>query len=354
MMRRVITLWLISLAILLPWTTAAEHRSAVAVLDFESIGAEEHLGRAVAEIVRTALVGNRSYRVVERAQIDRALAEQKFQKSGLIDDKRAVEIGRILGADLIIVGSVVRIGNAYTINSRLIDVATGEARVGKHVTGTDLNLLTAMSHELVESFFAPTATTQAQPAKVPREAAGRGPRLSFDNWEVLNGEWHGQSDGSIIGQGGHIILKEEFRDYIFEVSAEHLNGPKSGVGVGIRCTVVPGGQRTFRNKTSINQGYSFNFSFSGNYNIYSGLAGNWFPMNPAWPRYDWIMTDLLDGSVNRIRLEAKGNRITVHVNNRLLVSFTDNGHSLGAPLLWVQENSGERVRFFDLRLNPGT
>ncbi len=132
---------------------ATEQLPTVAVLDFESIGSEEYLGKAVAEIIRTELVGTRNYRVVERSQINRAVEEQELRMSGMIDDQSAVEIGKLLGADLIVVGSVVRIGNAYTINSRMIDVETGEAQLGRNVTGTDLNLLTDMSRELITVLF---------------------------------------------------------------------------------------------------------------------------------------------------------------------------------------------------------
>lgn len=143
-------------AVLIVFSTtgfSAGNKPSVAVLDFESMGTEDYLGKAVSEIMRTALVSNKSYRVVERAQISKALSEQKFQKSGIIDDKSAVELGKVLGADLIVVGSVVKIGNAYTINSRMIDVKTGEAKLGKNVTGNDLNLLTSMSDELVDNLF---------------------------------------------------------------------------------------------------------------------------------------------------------------------------------------------------------
>jgi TolB-like protein len=174
---------------------AADKKYSVAVLDFESMGTEEYIGKAVSEIMRTALVSNQKFKVVERAQINKALTEQKFQKSGMIDDKSAVEIGKVLGADLIIVGSVVKIGNAYTINSRMIDVKTGEAKLGRNVTGTDLNLLTSMSHELVETLFA----LEHQPSKPKRPADtiktsdlatddGKKDSLSdLRKWEILNG-----------------------------------------------------------------------------------------------------------------------------------------------------------------------
>jgi TolB-like protein len=159
-------------ALCLPNMSWDKNKATVAVLDFESIGAEEHLGKAVAEIVRTELVGTQDYRVVERAQINRALSEQTLQKSGLIDNESAVQIGKIIGADLIVIGSVVKIGTAYTINSRMIDVKTGEAKLGRNVTGNDLNLLTSLSQELIQNLFGEPkkpASTEAVPEKRPEK-----------------------------------------------------------------------------------------------------------------------------------------------------------------------------------------
>ena len=160
----------------------ANQKPTVAVLDFESIGSEEHLGKAVAEIMRTELVGTHQFRVVERAQINQAISEQKLQKSGMIDDQSAVELGKLLGADLIIIGSVVKIGTAYTINSRMIDTKTGEARLGKNVTGSDLNLLTTLSRTLIDHLFGTTrgngqdagATTGRKDLRILKAVYGAG------------------------------------------------------------------------------------------------------------------------------------------------------------------------------------
>jgi len=141
------------LIILLSGYAYADSKPTIAVLDFESIGSEEHLGKAVSEIMRTELIDTNRYRVVERSQINKTISEQKFQKSGLIDDKNAVELGKLLGADLIVIGSVVKIGTSYTINSRMIETKTGEAKLGKNVTGNDLNLLTTLSRNLLDSLF---------------------------------------------------------------------------------------------------------------------------------------------------------------------------------------------------------
>ena len=154
------------------YTGNAENKPTVAVLDFESIGSQEYLGKAVAEIMRTELVGTQQFRVVERAQIRKALSEQELQMSGVIDDRSAVELGKFLGADLIVVGSVVKIGTAYTINSRMIDVKTGEAKLGRNVSGNDLNLLTNLTRTLISGFL---GTEEKEPppaaATAPAEAA---------------------------------------------------------------------------------------------------------------------------------------------------------------------------------------
>jgi len=166
-------------------------KQTIAVLDFESIGSEEHLGKAVSEIIRTELIDTNKYRVVERAQINKTLSEQKFQKSGLIDDKSAVELGKLLGADLIVIGSVVKIGTSYTINSRMIDTKTGEAKMGKNATGNDLNLLTALSRSLLDSLLGVTPRKQQQDTE---NLLGKGADAGLRIIKALYGAGNAQVD----------------------------------------------------------------------------------------------------------------------------------------------------------------
>ena len=57
----------------------------------------------------------------------RLLEEQKFQYSGCVDLKCAVEIGKMIGAKYMVVGSISKIDNVFTVDSRLIYVETSEA-----------------------------------------------------------------------------------------------------------------------------------------------------------------------------------------------------------------------------------
>jgi hypothetical protein len=68
------------------------------------------------------------FRVMERSQMDQILKEQNFQATGACDGSQcAVEIGKLVGLDRMVVGSIGQIGSTYSLNLRLVDVGTGEA-----------------------------------------------------------------------------------------------------------------------------------------------------------------------------------------------------------------------------------
>ena len=58
-------------------------------------------------------------------------------------------VGKMLGADLILTGSVVKIGSSYTINARFMDVKTGMAKKAEAIRGNEINELTYMSGQLI-------------------------------------------------------------------------------------------------------------------------------------------------------------------------------------------------------------
>ena len=55
------------------------------------------------------------------------LEEHKFQHSGCIDATCAVDIGKIVGVQHIVVGTISKIGNTYSVDSRMIDIESGES-----------------------------------------------------------------------------------------------------------------------------------------------------------------------------------------------------------------------------------
>jgi curli biogenesis system outer membrane secretion channel CsgG len=101
-------------------TLCAQPKKRVAVLDFDYAtvrssvaaiwGTDRDVGKGVADLLVEKLVQGGVYTVVERKAIDKVLAEQNFSVSDRVDPTTAAKIGRILGVDAIIIGSITQFG----------------------------------------------------------------------------------------------------------------------------------------------------------------------------------------------------------------------------------------------------
>jgi tetratricopeptide (TPR) repeat protein len=109
----------------------------VTVLDFNIENLPKSDGRLIVDLVFSTLVTVRKYRVLDRGQRDNILKEVEFSLSACADEKCQLEIGRLLAADRIVVGSLGKVGQRYILNAKMLDVRTGEALSSAHkVFGT--------------------------------------------------------------------------------------------------------------------------------------------------------------------------------------------------------------------------
>lgn len=98
----------------------------IAVVDFESKGVSETEVSALTDRLRDELFKTGKYKVLERAMMEEILKEQGFQLSGCTSDECVIEIGKLVGVEQIIGGSISKIGSVYSVSSRIISVETGE------------------------------------------------------------------------------------------------------------------------------------------------------------------------------------------------------------------------------------
>jgi TolB-like protein len=85
-------------------------------------------GNIVTGRFTTELIRLKKLKVVERDQIERVLSELKLQNAGAIDPESAKRIGRMLGADLLVIGGMVQLPNSVLeLNVRLAEVESGQA-----------------------------------------------------------------------------------------------------------------------------------------------------------------------------------------------------------------------------------
>jgi hypothetical protein len=72
------------------------------------------------------LTGLEQLRILERSKLEEVLAEQELALSDLVDTENAIQIGRLMAADLLLTGTVIEMTRSVIIFSRIIDVASGE------------------------------------------------------------------------------------------------------------------------------------------------------------------------------------------------------------------------------------
>ena len=102
----------------------------IAVFPFEDSNVKTEsvkLGESIAEMMITALIRTDSYKVIERTQLDKILEEQALGQTGAIDEETAVDVGKLLGVDAVVIGSVSYFKNNIEIDSRIINASNGEA-----------------------------------------------------------------------------------------------------------------------------------------------------------------------------------------------------------------------------------
>jgi curli biogenesis system outer membrane secretion channel CsgG len=98
----------------------AQDKRRIAILDFEYgtvqgglsaiFGTNVDVGRGIADIMVDRLVKSGTYSVIERKALEKVMAEQNFSNSNRADPSSAARLGKLLGVDAIVLGSVTQFG----------------------------------------------------------------------------------------------------------------------------------------------------------------------------------------------------------------------------------------------------
>lgn len=110
-----------------------------AVLHFEArdrAAANADMGKSVAELLNLALMESGCADLVERAELDRALAELHLSAVTLTDKESQLKLGNLVGAKILITGSLFKSGDKNFIIAKLIGTETSRV-FGTSVSGTD-------------------------------------------------------------------------------------------------------------------------------------------------------------------------------------------------------------------------
>jgi len=102
-------------------TAQGARKARIAVMDFDyatvqtassaMFGSNVDVGKGITDLLIANLVKNGTYSIIERAALDKLMAEQNFSNSDRANPSSAAKLGKLLGVDAIVVGSITQFGN---------------------------------------------------------------------------------------------------------------------------------------------------------------------------------------------------------------------------------------------------
>lgn len=132
-MRSMIALPLVAGMVFSAAAVAQDTRPGVGILSFEnggSYGQEaedfQSLEVGLQQMLIGDMAGNSGMRLVERGRLQELLQEQDLGAAGRVDANTAAQIGRLIGARYMIMGSFVDWYGDFRLDARVVDVETSE------------------------------------------------------------------------------------------------------------------------------------------------------------------------------------------------------------------------------------
>ncbi len=231
----------------------------IAVINFEDRAGYGHdIGKGVADMLVTSLVESDRFLVVERSELEAILQEQGLGQTGLVTPQSAAQVGKLLGIELMVTGSVTEFGTKKdniggglgslggfnvgvstqsaraAVDIRLINVNTGEIVTAKTAEGEDSS--TGLDNIGIEDidFHNSSSWDNTQLGKAAREAINQCVEYISEGMEEV--QWQGK----IIKASGTTIFMKP--------------GTKGGVQPGMVFTVYRPGEELIDPDTGLSLG----------------------------------------------------------------------------------------------------
>lgn len=106
-----------------------ENNVIVAILPFKNNSTNREydaFSKNLADLISVKLSSSKRLKVVERQEINRIIEEITISQSGITEQNTVLEIGKMLGANIMGFGSFTTLGEKVILTLRLVKVETGE------------------------------------------------------------------------------------------------------------------------------------------------------------------------------------------------------------------------------------
>ena len=103
-----------------------EYLPRIAVIPFNYINISKSDTEIITGLFEIALIRTGAFGVIEQNLLNEILESQAYSISDFTDEKFAIEVGKLLSAEQIILGTLSSFAGKYVLYAKIIDVATGK------------------------------------------------------------------------------------------------------------------------------------------------------------------------------------------------------------------------------------
>jgi hypothetical protein len=162
----------------------------IAITEFPYGERFNNLSKDIEDRFYTAMI-QRGVQIVERDRLTEILAEQAMEWTGLFDLSSAAELGRLLGVEGVLIGSITDQGESLAIRGRLVDVETAQSMTGASSSITKTPTIVAALSSGIRS--KPSAVWQEEQAQqLPEGCFVFSDEFHVqpdEKWDITNGKW---------------------------------------------------------------------------------------------------------------------------------------------------------------------
>lgn len=126
----------------------AQEKPLITVLPFSAVEVSQSVSLIISQLFETNLVNTGAFEVLSQNERDQILAAQSDSLQGCTDEACAIEIGRLLSAEQLIMGTVAALGTKYIITAKIIDVTTSRTLGAENISASSVEELDVACHEL--------------------------------------------------------------------------------------------------------------------------------------------------------------------------------------------------------------
>jgi curli biogenesis system outer membrane secretion channel CsgG len=246
---------MVAILVLIAAIGDAQPKKRIAVSRFEDGHGYSGCGIGISDMLATALVKTKKFMVIERKELEKVVEEQKLGLSGMVTAETAPAVGKLLGVELLVIGSVSELGTSKrdigggisvfggglskqqaraAVDIRLVNTTTGEVLAAETEEGTESTLGFRGNYSDLH-FDNVSEWDNTDVGKAAREAIDKTVELITENMDTV--PWSGRiikvnNDGTVLmkpGSEGNVTVGMEFDVY---QQGEEIKDPDTGVSMG--------------------------------------------------------------------------------------------------------------------------